>query len=444
MKPIIKTTHLAKRYTIGEQGGSSVREVVNNFWNERVLKRKVFQGIQDPGRLSSYEKTLMKEPIKSIWALQDINLEIQAGESLGILGKNGSGKSTLLKILSRITAPTKGQALIRGKIAALLEIGTGFHPELTGRENIYLNGAILGMKRHEINRHLKSIIDFSEVGIYIDTPIKRYSSGMVVRLAFAVAAHLQADILIVDEVLAVGDFSFQKKCIDKMQERLRSGVTLLFVTHQLQVLANVCKRCVLLEHGKFIFSGATNTAITKYLSKSNISNAIHEWSFDKAPGNEYGQLRRIAVNAENELTDQVPIDTAINIEIEYDCLKADTPLSCALRLFDKMGTPIFLTMNLPSTAISTDSWTGNPLPIGRYRSTCTIPANFLNGGYYSAHIFLAKSGVDCIASATDENSVSFYAIDTGRMRKEFQGAWDGILRPKLKWETEAIGPVNNS
>lgn len=261
-QPIIKVEELSKAYQIGQIGTGTISQDLERFFITKVL------GKEDPFlKIGQTNDRSKKGDSNIVWSLQDINFEVSQGDAVGIIGKNGAGKSTLLKLLSRVTSPTTGQIKVRGRIASLLEVGTGFHPELTGRENIYLNGSILGMRKKEITRKLDEIIDFSGVERYIDTPVKRYSSGMYVRLAFAVAAHLESEILIVDEVLAVGDAEFQKKCLGKMGDiSKQDGRTVLFVSHNMAAVKNLCNKGIVLEHGRVVYDNDSESAVNFYLA----------------------------------------------------------------------------------------------------------------------------------------------------------------------------------
>ena len=259
----IQATNLSKKYRLGTIGMTSLREDLSRWWN-----RNKNETPKDASNQAGIEHSRMIND-HEFWALHDLNFEIHQGEVVGLIGANGSGKSTLLKILSRITEPSEGEVRVRGKVASLLEVGTGFHPELTGRENVYVNGAILGMTRREVDKKFDEIVDFAGVADFIDTPIKRYSSGMTVRLGFAVAAHLDPDILIVDEVLAVGDLRFQNRCINQMQKIAQSGKTVLFVSHQMATVENLCKSSFLLDKGKIIYSGSSREVINEYRKTMN-------------------------------------------------------------------------------------------------------------------------------------------------------------------------------
>ncbi len=309
MKPIVKIENVSKRYRIGglHPGYVTFREVFAEA-AFKVFKRR-------SGSNGSSHQTL--------WALKDINLEVQPGELIGIIGRNGAGKSTLLKIMSRITKPTTGRAAIYGRVGSLLEVGTGFHPDLTGRENIFLNGAILGMRKFEIERKFDEIVSFSEIEKFIDTPVKWYSSGMYVRLAFSVAAHLEPEVLIMDEVLAVGDSAFQQKCLDKMHEIRQQGRTIFFVSHNMTAVTRLCRRVILLDQGTITSDGPARAVVDAYLSSSWKVGAEREWSdLTDAPGNHIVRSRRVRVRTEEgETTAAIDIRRPVGIEITYEVLQ---------------------------------------------------------------------------------------------------------------------------
>ena len=294
---IIKIENLSKQYRLGTVGTKTLQGDIKRWWAKINGKEDPFSKI---GESNSFHKLSNSE---YLWALHDINLEIKQGEVLGIIGKNGAGKSTLLKIISRITTPTTGSITINGRIASLLEVGTGFHPELSGRENIFINGAILGMTKAEIKGKLDEIIDFSGVELYIDTPVKRYSSGMYVRLAFAVAAHLEPEILVVDEVLAVGDAEFQKKALGKMQDLSKGqGRTVLFVSHNMAAVENLCKSGVLLENGKISKIGDVKEVVAKYLIHNMLEIIDNNWeNTNNIPGDKFISLLGAKVKIENSI-----------------------------------------------------------------------------------------------------------------------------------------------
>ncbi|MBM9614409.1 ABC transporter ATP-binding protein [Desulfobulbus rhabdoformis] len=291
MTTVIRVENLGKKYTLHHQQRESYT----------ALRDVLASGISSIGQslLHPFQKSLPDRQIKEqFWALKDISFEVKEGDRIGIIGRNGAGKSTLLKILSRITEPTSGRVKIKGRVASLLEVGTGFHPELTGRENIFLNGAILGMSRSEIKKKFDEIVDFAEIEKFLDTPVKRYSSGMYVRLAFAVAAHLEPEILIVDEVLAVGDAQFQKKCLGKMGEVAQGGRTVLFVSHQMAAIQNLCDRVLVLNSGKIQLIAETKVAINSYLSTMSVEDTDNNLEYMKRSGN--GLVRLASFHMENE------------------------------------------------------------------------------------------------------------------------------------------------
>jgi lipopolysaccharide transport system ATP-binding protein len=372
-------------------------------------------------------------------ALDGISFDLQHGEVLGIIGRNGAGKSTLLKILSRITAPTSGTVRMRGRVASLLEVGTGFHPELTGRENVFLNGAILGMRRDEIARKFNEIVEFSGIEQFIETPVKRYSSGMYVRLAFAVAAHLDPDILVVDEVLAVGDAEFQKKCIGKMNDVARGGRTVLLVSHNMASIMNLCTRVLVLENGRVALEGPPEQAVQRYLNTGGSGAATAEWpDTAKAPGTEIARLRAVRILQGEPLipTADVDISRDVVVEIDYWVGRAGEKLYTAIWLRDAAGAAVLSSVNHRSVALAVDAWNLRPHPVGLYRSRCTIPGNFLNEGIYSIAAIIGRNMSE--TQVLQDYAVSFQVHDTGEMRREYSGHWIGTVRPKLAWETRPV------
>ena len=305
-----------------------------------------------------------------------MSFEVKQGEVLGIIGRNGAGKSTLLKMLSRITEPTHGRIEINGRVSSLLEVGTGFHGELTGRENVYLNGTILGMKRAEITRKFDEIVAFAEVEQFIDTPVKHYSSGMYLRLAFAVAAHLEPDILIVDEVLAVGDVAFQKKCLGKMAGVAKEGRTIFFVSHNMPAITRLCERAIYLDEGRLCHDGPTHEVVKAYMHSGLGCMSSREWAdADKAPGGEIARLRAVRVRTEDgECTDNIDIRKPVGLEMEYEVLKPGYKLQSSIGLYNEEGVHVFETVDLDP------AWRGRIRPPGRYRSTAWIPGNYLAEG----------------------------------------------------------------
>lgn len=421
----IKVQNLSKQYLIGEKVqpyDRMIRDLLLNFLPHR---------------------SKAKQNGNTIWALKDISFEVKKGEILGIIGRNGAGKSTLLKVLSRITEPTKGYAEIYGRVGSLLEVGTGFHPELTGRENIYLNAAILGMKRREIHKKFDAIVSFAEVEKFIDTPVKHYSSGMYIRLAFAVAAHLEPEILVVDEVLAVGDYQFQKKCFGKMGEVGKQGKTVLLVSHNMPSIINLCQHAILLSTGEKLCEGSAEEVVRTYLATTKLAAGQVHWDdLGQAPGNEVVRLQTVRILQEGiqGSTEDVDISKEVCIEMEYFVLKENAPLYSAIWLRDHMGTPVLASGNSPSVSLTSDEWYGKPHPRGSYKTICRIPGNFLNEGRYSIAAILGTVPSNTIV--LEDNAVSFQVHDTGEMRKEFYGYWIGTVRPKLAWETRFLESEN--
>lgn len=424
MSSIIRVENLSKRFYIGRNVASE------------GLRHKLERIILSPfGRRS--EKMLDGSASNEFWALQDVNFEVEQGDVVGIIGRNGAGKSTLLKVLSRITEPTKGRIAIEGRVASLLEVGTGFHPELTGRENIFLNGAILGMTRREIKAKFDEIVDFAEVGQFIDTPVKRYSSGMYVRLAFAVAAHLEPEILIVDEVLAVGDFEFQKKCLGKMKDVSKGGRTVLFVSHNMTAVQVLCSKGIFLRNGKIAGTGDIGQVIHDYVSKDSSELPMQQWeSPDAAPGNENVRLKAVRVTNQGEMGSAVDICKPIQIEVEFWNLTPAPRTWAGVQVRDAMGGVVFISINRGSTAAGDDPYREQSLEPGVYRSVLTIPANFLNEAEYRVLAAVQRQATHF--EAVTQEDVSFRTSDSGRMRVEFKGHWDGLVRPLLPWRTEKL------
>lgn len=373
------------------------------------------------------------------WALRDISFEVNRGDVVGVIGRNGAGKTTLLKILSRITDPTEGRAEIHGRVASLLEVGTGFHPELSGRENIYLNGAILGMRKAEIQRNFDAIVAFAELDRFIDTPVKHYSSGMYVRLAFAVAAHLEPEILLVDEVLAVGDTEFQKKCLGKMEGISREGRTVFLVSHNMPSIVNLCQRAVLLRDGHVVADGKASEVVQRYLTMTRSSAAEIVWRDPgEAPGDAVVRLHaaRIIQEGVDGATADVDISKDVLVEIEYWAIEDGARLYAGFWLRDKIGTYVLSTGNATSVSLTDDRWFGRPHPCGLFKSVCRLPGNFLNEGLYSVSVILGR--VPNRTIVLEDYALSFHVHDTGEMRQEYYGEWIGTVRPKLAWQTECV------
>lgn len=369
---------------------------------------------------------LFQKP-KGIWALDDVSFELGRGEALGIIGANGSGKSTLLKILSRVTAPTKGSAVLNGKITSMLEVGTGFHPELTGWENIMLNGVILGMKESEVKQKMDAIVAFSGLEKFLDTPVKRYSTGMYVRLAFSIAAHLDSEMLVVDEVLSVGDAAFQKKSFDKMEESRKLGRTILFVSHNMNAVRSICPQTMLLNQGKVDRCGLSQDIINYYLQESDDTKARGVQNYPKKITLD---SRNISVQMESLelITDkpyaEIEMSKPIVLRVEYT---AQGQARFSLVLKTEAGQVLFgsLSNNEPN-------WYGKTLPKGKYITECVIPPDWLNEGVYSATIFSFGQGW---SDGVPSKPLLFRTIDDGKVRGDYFGSYEGALRPALKWET---------
>jgi lipopolysaccharide transport system ATP-binding protein len=371
---------------------------------------------------------------KTIWALKDINFEIYPGEVVGIIGRNGAGKSTLLKILSQVTEPTTGRVELYGRIGSLLEVGTGFHPELTGRENVFLNGAILGMKRTDIERNFDRIVAFSEIAAFIDTPVKWYSSGMYLRLAFSVAAHLNPEILIIDEVLAVGDASFQRKCLNKMQELRKDGRTILFVSHNMQAVTRLCKRLIYLEGGVVVDDGEPTEVSSRYMVSSFKTAAQKHWkSLSKAPGNDVARLWSVRIHNESGVTtDTIDIRRPVAVEIEFEVLEPGHVLVPNYHFTNEDGVYAF---------VATDhdpEWRRRPRLVGRYISTAWIPGNFLSEGALRVGVALSTMS-PVYVHFFEESVVAFQVIDKSEgdsARGDYAGPMPGFVRPLLNWTTK--------
>ena len=420
----IKVEDLSKRYRIGKAQDSSSKRTV---WLERFASP--FQ----------YLRSTLQEPEESetVWALKDINFEVHHAEVIGIIGRNGAGKSTLLKILSRITEPTRGRALIHGRVGSLLEVGTGFHPELTGRENIYLSGTILGMKKLEIDAKFDEIVTFAEIIKFLDTPVKRYSSGMYVRLAFAVAAHLEPEILLVDEVLAVGDVEFQKKCLGKMGDVAKEGRTVLFVSHNMVAVQNLCSRVLWLDEGELKYEGETNDVISHYLSVAYQPKTVQVWQDrETAPGNDRARIHRVSIRpADGFPADQITMETPLVVEIEYWNLYPSARLHISLHFYNEQQIVAFTTNSNESDPITREQ----ELDIGLFRSTCLIPANFLNSGVHRVLLLMLRDTSKITFRL--EDALSFEVLDLGTRPGTWYGKEPGVVHPLFDWTTETIVQV---
>ena len=418
MSASIKVENLSKIYRLGEIGTGTLNKDI-----ERFVKTKIFKK-EDPFLTigeDNYRSTKAKNDL--VYSLKDINFEIEQGDTLGIIGRNGAGKSTLLKLLSQITRPTSGNIKINGRIASLLEVGTGFHPELTGKENIYLNGAILGMRKKEIDNKFDEIVDFSGVEKYIDTPVKRYSSGMYVRLAFSVAAHLESEILIVDEVLAVGDAEFQKKCLGKMnQVASKSGRTVLFVSHNIQAIQQICNNSILLESGRLKTIGKTNSVLDVYYndSRNNINNICTDIL----------ECQYLLINkVELALTSsKIYTNSEFNITVDLQSKENGLAPGITLVLKDQYDTIVFSSINNNDL-----SFRKRRNKYEQFELQCQIPKNLLNNLVYKLSIIVFKDNY--LESKLFEDVIAFEVNDSNEIRGDYNSDYSGVIRPLLKWKT---------
>jgi lipopolysaccharide transport system ATP-binding protein len=420
---VVRVENLGKQYHIGQRAHyKTVRETFSGMVAAPFARLRG----RPPRTVSSdHFRT------NTFWALRHISFELKQGELLGIIGRNGAGKSTLLKILSQITEPTEGTADIRGRVRSLLEVGTGFHPELTGRENIYLNGAILGMKRAEITRKFDEIVAFSEIARFIDTPVKWYSSGMYTRLAFSVAAHLEPDVLIVDEVLAVGDVGFQARCLAKMQEVSEGGRTVFFVSHMMAAVSKLCKRVVLIDGGRIVVDGPAEDVVSHYMERVVGTTGTKNWAEPTAaPGSGAVRLRSVRVRLEDgQVTDSVDIGEPVAIEMQFDVLVAGLVLIPSYHFFNRQGTCLFVSDN-PKLSART-------CQVGRYTSTCWIPGNLLAEGTVMATAVISSADPP-VMHIYEHQAVAFEVTDnaTRLLQPNYIGQYPGIVRPSLDWTTD--------
>jgi lipopolysaccharide transport system ATP-binding protein len=429
MKPVVEVENLSKLYRLGAIGASSLRETVERFFGRKKQPASTQFAKENP----IADDRRGPEP-NSFWALKDVSFSINPGEVVGILGRNGAGKSTLLKILSRITEPTSGRATLRGRVVSLLEVGTGFHPELTGRENIFLNGAIMGMKRAEILAKFDEIVEFAEVGKFLDTPVKRYSSGMYVRLAFAVAAHLEPEILLIDEVLAVGDAGFQKKCLGKMDEvATKHGRTVFFVSHNMGAVRSLCEHAILFEGGRLVMTGNPGDVISRYLSASSPQDSDVEgqiiWNGKDAPKSHDLELRSIRLlNGLGVPQTTFESDKPINVEVEYEVLERMRGARFCLTLLTQEGEVAF-----SATDHMFQQETQNP---GVYKTTCFLPGGLLNRRQYVVHLQCDIPGERYVLPAAEY--LSFTVSGIGNQSSTFPEPWPGVVCPRVSWKVEEL------
>jgi lipopolysaccharide transport system ATP-binding protein len=417
-QPVISVENISKYYRLGLIGGGTLHADLERWWAKA-------RGRPDPLFKIGQEEQSNRQG-DHIWALRDVTFQVQHGEVLGIIGRNGAGKSTLLKILSRVTDPTAGQIKIKGRVASLLEVGTGFHPELTGRENVYLNGAILGMKKAEIDRKFDEIVAFAEIEKFLDTPVKRYSSGMYVRLAFAVAAHLEPEILVVDEVLAVGDAQFQKKCLGKMGDVAKEGRTVLFVSHNMTAVKALCPAAILLSSGKIVNAGDSIGVVTAYLKQGENRARARVWSDPlQAPGGDKVGLKSARVIPRSD-TDVIDVHTDLDLEFEFWNYQAGAIINFSMVLYTQEDVCVLNTASKPAA-----------YPEGVVRGICHIPGDFLNDSTYRVRLLLVQDG----RALVDDPDVLSFEVAEGKRNGSWHGKWVGIVRPQFDWTSGNV-PVS--
>ncbi len=418
---IIEIKGVSKRYNITHEHGKyiALRDILAN------ILRNPFKYIWTKTR-----KAVGRDSVEKFWALRDINLTVEKGEVIGIIGSNGAGKSTLLKILTGITPPTEGEVIMRGKVASLLEVGTGFHPELTGRENIFLNGAILGMTRKEIAQKFDKIVEFSGVEKFIDTPVKKYSSGMYVRLAFSVAAHMEPDILLVDEVLAVGDAEFQKKCLGKMDEVTKgAGRTILFVSHNIAAIQRICNKTVLLDKGKMVMFGPTNEVIERYLSGNRENSG--ETLFNTDPKKDAEVTEISFENEKGEKSGTFLSNEAWKIKIKYTVKKKAPKTMVTLEFYSNTGTMFFMTTDSDKEKDLLDK------PAGEYEAVLSVPRNMLNPGSYTLRVTI-QSPYQKVYEGVEGLQVSIQSSGENIRDSYFRGKYYGFLAMEMEWQTKKL------
>lgn len=412
---IIKAEDVSKVFRLGALGTGTLRQDLKLWWNTNVLNKK--------DKFFKQQDELSKD---YLWALKNVSFEIEEGDVYGIVGRNGAGKSTLLKILSRIIRPTEGSIKGKGKISSLLEVGTGFHGDLTGRENIYISGYMLGMKKHEIKRKFDEIIDFSGVEKFVDTPVKRYSSGMYVRLAFAVAAHLDPDILIVDEVLAVGDIEFQKKCLGKMKDvSQEKGRTIIFVSHNMQAINSICEKAIWMQKGSVLANGEAQEVVNSYLSTYQQKLWQQQWYLNEAPGNNLIKVLSVELLPEFiNSSDVIDIRTPLNVSFRFYNLTDNINLICSIRLFTLSDECVF--------EISTTPFSCNK---GTYEGSCVIPGNFLNDGSYYLSVNFTNESFESLFYFSECLN---FDVEDYREDINYFGKWLGYVRPKFSFAIKSV------
>ena len=406
----IRVEGIGKLYRVGER---------ESYQHLRHVLANAFSGSRNGKR----------RPKDSIWAVRDVSFTVNQGEVVGLIGRNGAGKSTLLKLLARITRPTVGFADLHGRIGSLLEVGTGFHLELTGRENVFLSGAILGMKKAEIRRKFDEIVAFAEVERFLDSPLKHYSTGMHMRLAFAVAAHLEPEILLVDEVLAVGDAAFQKKCLGKMQDVSRAGRTIIFVSHNMAAVRSLCSRAAWLENGRLLEDGATEEVINRYLPRSDATSLEVTWHDESsAPGDDRVRLRNARIIPQVGFDGLITVHTPLQVEFSYWNYRPGVVLNVSMALY-----------RLDDTCAFVSASDFMPRPAGLIRHTAEIPGDFLNAGSYYITLIIVE---DASTGLLRKDRILVFDVVEGKPVGNWYGRIPGAVRPKLKWKSEAVGTAD--
>ena len=425
----IRVEGLSKRYRIGarEQAHDTLGGALTD------LARRPVRNLRRLRELSTFDDGEDRDDV--LWALRDVSFEVARGEIVGVIGRNGSGKSTLIKILSRITSPTRGRVELSGRVGALLEVGTAFHPDLTGRENVYLNGSVLGMRKREIEARFDEIVAFSEVEKFIDMPVKRYSTGMALRLAFSVAAHLEAEMLLVDEVLAVGDVKFQEKCVGKMQDVTTLGRTVLFVSHNMGAVQRLCDRGILLHDGELLMNGPTRDVVSGYLGLGAERLGERVWDdVSAAPGDDTARIRAVRMlDDRGDLSTDFDVRDPIYVQMDYSVLREVESLDVTLEFRNERGELVFVSTDDSDGAMSP----GGARDSGLYRSTCRIPPDLLNNGQM---FVLAKLSGGVRTHAHRPDVVTFNVLDSmdpAGARGSYPADWPATaVRPHLQWESE--------
>ena len=428
MATAISVKNIGKQYKIG---------AAETKFRYNMLRDVIVDTVAAPVRLAKamIGKSDRRLNQNYVWALKDVSFDLEEGKVLGIVGRNGAGKSTLLKILSRVTDPTTGSVTVRGRVGSLLEVGTGFHPELTGRENIYMNGAILGMKRSEIESKFDEIVDFSEVSQFIDTPVKRYSSGMYLRLAFAVAAHLEPEILVVDEVLAVGDAEFQKKCLGKMGDVAQQGRTVLFVSHNMSAILRLTQEAVVLNKGQLIMRGPTQEAVDYYLSSGQSQAGERTWDADEVPATSapFMPISLKVKERSGKIVDTIRSTETVTVEFEYKLSSPVTGLRVGLYISTMRGEYVFTSFDTDTPELYEKFDSRNA---GHYISRAELPADIFNEGRYMVGVNASSFGVR--RYFMDENALAFNVDISGAPGTQWGEPRVGPIRPRLNWKIEKI------